>query len=347
MATSIGELLRSEAFSDLIERGGDVFSRYRFVPTPGLEYISPAVERITGYAPHEFYADPTLYLRLVHGDDQAKLALLTDADAPAAATDAPITLRWMTKDGRIVWVQQLVTRITDERGDLVAAETLSRDVTDELALAQRARQPPTSDALGRLVSGIAHDFNNLLGVILGHTQLLSRRVGRDDAESLDAILEATERGAALIGQLLDGPRPRSGAVPADEPGLTPRPVHGHETVLVVEGEPILRRLLRNILSEHGYRVLTAGCADEALAVSGGESGVIDLLITDVFMPGVSGRALAELLLARRAGLRVLYISGTTDDELLRQGISRQQVAFVAKPFTEDRLLAEVQSILDG
>jgi signal transduction histidine kinase/ActR/RegA family two-component response regulator len=125
---------------------------------------------------------------------------------------------------------------------------------------------------------------------------------------------------------------------------------GHETILLVEDEPAVRVLAREVLSLNGYRVLAAAGADEAhrlCAGRGDEADAIDLLITDVVMPGTSGRELAEALLAQRPGLRVLYISGYTADAIVRHGILHESLPFLSKPFSPQALTRKVREVLDG
>jgi CheY-like chemotaxis protein len=122
---------------------------------------------------------------------------------------------------------------------------------------------------------------------------------------------------------------------------------GTETVLVAEDEDGVRELLRKVLTEFGYKVLTARHGRDALMLAGERTGGIDLLVTDVVMPEMSGRELAEALRDRQPNLKVLYISGYTDDEVLQRGISGSEVAFVRKPFTTEELARRVRAVLDG
>ena len=94
-------------------------------------------------------------------------------------------------------------------------------------------------------------------------------------------------------------------------------------------------------------MLTARHGRDALMVAGERAGGIDLLVTDVVMPEMSGRELAEALRDRRPDLKVLYISGYTDDEVLQRGIRGREVAFVRKPFASDELMRRVRAVLDG
>jgi two-component system cell cycle sensor histidine kinase/response regulator CckA len=121
---------------------------------------------------------------------------------------------------------------------------------------------------------------------------------------------------------------------------------GGETVLVVEDEEAVRRMAARTLSSRGYRVLEASDAAQALAREP-EWGPIDLLVTDVVMPGIGGRELAAALLARRPGLRLLYISGYTDDEVTRRGLLDAGAPFLEKPFEAEGLARRVREVLEA
>jgi len=124
-------------------------------------------------------------------------------------------------------------------------------------------------------------------------------------------------------------------------------LRGAETVLVAEDEDGVRELLRKVLTEFGYAVLTARHGRDALLVADQLGGAIDLLVTDVVMPEMSGRELAETLRDRQPDLKVLYISGYTDDEVLQRGVSGRDMAFVRKPFAAEDLMRRVRGLLDG
>jgi len=125
------------------------------------------------------------------------------------------------------------------------------------------------------------------------------------------------------------------------------PARGSETVLVVEDEMSVRRLTRQFLEENGYRVLEAieGC--EALRISNQHKGPIHLLLTDVVMPQMSGRELAHSLVPLRPEMKVLYMSGYTDDAIVHHGLLEQDIAFLQKPFTLDALAHKVRAVLDA
>jgi PAS domain S-box-containing protein len=120
-----------------------------------------------------------------------------------------------------------------------------------------------------------------------------------------------------------------------------------ETVLLVEDEPSLRQMVLEILHGAGYRVLEAGGGEEALALSDREPGPIHLLLTDVIMPGMNGRVMAEQMVRRRPGTRVLYMSGYTAEAIGHHGILEEGTHFLQKPFTPNGLLTRVREVLDS
>ncbi|MFL5534090.1 MAG: ATP-binding protein [Gemmatimonadales bacterium] len=123
-------------------------------------------------------------------------------------------------------------------------------------------------------------------------------------------------------------------------------VRGDETVLLVEDEDGVRELIWKILTDHGHTVLEARHGRDALAIAADYKHPIELLLSDVVMPEMGASELADQLLAERPGLKVLYISGYTSDEVVRRGISRQNAAFIQKPFTPEDLMRKVREVLD-
>jgi hypothetical protein len=122
---------------------------------------------------------------------------------------------------------------------------------------------------------------------------------------------------------------------------------GTETILLVDDEDDLRELAREILESEGYVVLTARDGVEALALADGHPGPIDLLLTDVVMPRMTGRQVAERLASVRPTTRILFMTGYTDDPVLRRHLSDAHTALLAKPFTPDRLLRRVREVLEA
>jgi two-component system cell cycle sensor histidine kinase/response regulator CckA len=123
-------------------------------------------------------------------------------------------------------------------------------------------------------------------------------------------------------------------------------LRGTETVLLVEDEEMVRRLAYRVLERCGYAVLEAREADEALLLGKEHAGTIDLLVTDVVMPGMGGHDLVERIVALRPEIKVLYVSGYTDDTVAHHGVLDPGVAFLQKPFTPLVLAHKVREVLD-
>ncbi len=128
---------------------------------------------------------------------------------------------------------------------------------------------------------------------------------------------------------------------------TARAFVGNETILLVEDQPEVRAVARAALTRHGYTVLEANQGEEALQIEQNHHERIHLLLTDVVMPAMSGRELAQRLLQRRPDVRVLYASGYTDDAILHHGVIESGVAFIQKPFSPTSLLRKVREVLEG
>jgi CheY-like chemotaxis protein len=122
--------------------------------------------------------------------------------------------------------------------------------------------------------------------------------------------------------------------------------NGSETVLLVEDSEPLRVLTQSFLESHGFEVMAAQDGEEALQLEAREPRNIDLLVTDVVMPGMNGRVLAERLLSRQPKLKVLYISGYTDTFVAVHGVLERGMTLLHKPYTEDELIQKVRGMLD-
>ncbi len=130
---------------------------------------------------------------------------------------------------------------------------------------------------------------------------------------------------------------------------TPQPIapRGSETILVVEDDPALLKLVRFVLEAHGYSVLTAANGTAALAAAVSQDGKIDLLLTDIVMPGLSGREIAETFRQRWPNLKILYSSGYTADTIIRYGVESEASSFLEKPFTPLALARKIRETLDS
>jgi hypothetical protein len=124
-------------------------------------------------------------------------------------------------------------------------------------------------------------------------------------------------------------------------------LRGTETILVAEDEDSVRAVTTAALASRGYNVLAAADGESALVLARQYPHTIDLLLTDVVMPGINGRELAELMICERADLRVLFVSGYTDDASLLHGIRTDELSFLQKPFSPVDLIRRVRSMLDA
>ena len=120
---------------------------------------------------------------------------------------------------------------------------------------------------------------------------------------------------------------------------------GQETILLVEDDEVVRAVAEMVLRTNGYTVLTARDCSEAVAIHTRQAEPIHLMVTDVVMPGISGRELAERLVPLRPDMKVLYMSGYTDDAVVRYGVLVEEAAYLQKPFTPDVLLQRVRQML--
>jgi signal transduction histidine kinase len=143
--------------------------------------------------------------------------------------------------------------------------------------------------------------------------------------------------------------PRTEAAIRDMPGIPPAPTRmtGDETILIVEDEPAVRDLAKQVLVKVGYTVLTAANGDEALLLCEQHAGKIHLALTDVVMPGMGGRGFAEQLSKARPETKILYMSGYTDDAIDNHGTLDAGTHLLTKPFSLSDLRRKVRELLDG
>ena len=228
----------------------------------------------------------------------------------------------------------------------------------------------TMGAIGELVGGVAHEFNNLLTVITGYADHLIAQAStnRRDLAALVEIEQAAQRGTVLTERLSTFVKQSCGhfkVYSLQERGTTRRervPIPPktlpdvateqarsplRETVLLVDDEDVVRRAIKHILLKDGYSVLEAAGGLEALQTSESHDGTIELLISDVVLPGLGGQTLARRILERRPDCKVLFVSGYTNDEVQRLGVMQAEFAFLQKPFTQASLADKVRAMLAG
>jgi len=136
-------------------------------------------------------------------------------------------------------------------------------------------------------------------------------------------------------------------MPDETPSGIHPSLHKAETILLVEDEVSIRTLARKVLESEGYRVIEAKGGPDALERARGSGDPIHLLVTDLVMPGMAGTELASRLLESRPELRVLYMSGYSDDAVVRHGLLEHHHHFLPKPFTPQVLQRKVREVLDA
>jgi hypothetical protein len=186
----------------------------------------------------------------------------------------------------------------------------------------------TTKELGK---GTGLGLSTVYGIVKqsgGHIQVYSE-VGRGTAVKVYLPRVESDERTVEGGALVEAPRP------------------GSETILLVEDAESLRVMIREILEEGGYTVLESGEAEQALSVASAYEGPIPLMLTDVVMPGMSGREIADKLKGARPDTRVLYMSGYTDEAISHHGNLEPGTQFIQKPFTSDALLRKVREVLDA
>jgi two-component system cell cycle sensor histidine kinase/response regulator CckA len=142
------------------------------------------------------------------------------------------------------------------------------------------------------------------------------------------------------------PQIAAGREDSPRPEIKSKAGRGSETILMVEDEDAVRELAVNVLRGYGYDVLESATPQDAIRIGEDRQKHIDLLLTDVVMPGMSGRNVAEHLIFLRPELKVLYMSGYTDDAILHHGVLQAGVAFIQKPFTPEALARKIREVLD-
>ena len=270
----------------------------------------------------------------------------------------------------VLWLsaKTLPTSKPGETTILLSIENVTAGRTLEESL-DVARKELTSFA--ELASRSAHELNNLLTVMRMNAELLQPELAKHGApvQEIHDIIVAAERAEILTKQLLVSsrrayPQPTgldriegthglqapadvdTGSVtPENKKTARPREIPGGETILLVEDEKAVRRLASRILNEAGYRVLEADDGAKALRVAADEVGEVDLVLTDIEMPTLGGRGMVAELNELSPGIRVLFMSGYTDNEILRRGVRVEETHFLQKPFNAESLKAAVRAAL--
>jgi len=297
---------------------------------------------------NELLRDLDKLLRRLLGEDV--LLLTSSTEDPGVVRVDPSSLEQV--------VMNLVVNARDAmpNGGTVTIETASVELDEEAA---RAVALPT----GRYVlltvrdSGVGMDPATQARIF--EPFFTTKAVGKGTGLGLSTVHGIVQQagGAVSVESTLGGgtafhvylPRvdAASGTVRRSHPAPSPPPSCGDETILLVEDDPAVRAVTGKVLRESGYHVIEERGAGEALLASEKHAGPIDLLLTDVAMPHMNGPELARRLAAARPTMKVLCMSGYTDESSVLHGVRESRIAYLQKPFAPDALASKVREVLDA
>jgi signal transduction histidine kinase/CheY-like chemotaxis protein len=239
-------------------------------------------------------------------------------------------------------------------GGLLRIETRNESVTREAAQKIQGIQP--GDYVVMTVTDTGHGMDERTMARIFDPFFTTKPAGKGTGLGLSTVYGIVKQSGATItvasargkGTTFRVYFPVTDAPPTGEHRVVRLEApKGTESILVVEDERAVRDLATKILESRGYKVLSAAHGGDALQIIAGSQRRIDLVLTDVVMPGMSGRELVESLRRARPGIKVLYMSGYTDDEIVRRGLLDPAVGFIQKPFTAEELALKVRDALDG
>lgn len=196
------DLTNKEALYRLLaENAVDSIYRYRLMPTPKLEYISPSIYSCTGYTPEEFYADPNLLLSLIHPEDFTMFHQFFNN--PARLDYVPHSFRLTRKDKNTIWVEQTCVPIYDNDGQLLALEGIIRDITSRKSLEQIALRADRLNTVGEMAASVAHEIRNPMTTVRGYLQfLVSKEEFSLYRDRFELMIQELDRTNSIIKEYL-------------------------------------------------------------------------------------------------------------------------------------------------
>jgi CheY-like chemotaxis protein len=291
--------------------------------------------------------DTELMLRRIIGED---VHLVTHLEASLGAIRAD--------PGQIH--QALMNLVINARdampgGGTLTVETRNVDLGEEFARLHRGMKPGRYILLSVADTGMGMDEETRAHIF--EPFFTTKEHGKGTGLGLSMVFGIVKQSGGYIwvdsepgkGSTFRIILPRLDSVPVPPAGAS-RPVAdrgGNETILVVEDEEEVRRLACAALRRSGYTVIEAANGNEAITFSRSVAGRIHVLVTDVVMPGMTGREVAEVLSAERSDLKILFTSGYTDDVVVHRAATAMDAGFLQKPFAPSALSAKVREILDS
>ncbi|SDN07063.1 PAS/PAC sensor signal transduction histidine kinase [Dendrosporobacter quercicolus] len=194
------ELMKKEAqYRQLLENAIDIIYCYQLFPEKKLDYVSPSVLTVTGYAPAEFYADSSLSCKLVHPDDYS--VFRNFINQIPTSIELPLTIRLIKKDKTTLWIEQKCAPIYAENGQLLALEGVIRDVTYRKKLEQMTFD--RMNMVGSMAAVVAHEIRNPMTTVRGYLQLLGgKKTYQTDREKIILMIEELDRANNIIHEYL-------------------------------------------------------------------------------------------------------------------------------------------------
>ena len=293
-------------------------------------------------------ADMEKMLRRIIGED-IELALVLAPDLGQVKADPG-------QIGQVIMNLAVNARDAMPKGGTLTVETGNVELDAEHAARHEGVEPGPHVMVAVTDSGIGMDGQTLARLF--EPFFTTKELGKGSGLGLSTAYGIVKQSGGSIvvhsevgkGTTFKVYLPRDLSAPvatSARPRTIPRRAKGDETILVVEDEDALRRLATRLLEKAGYTVLSAADGEQALITCQRHAGKIDLLLTDVVMPRMSGKRLAERLAKLRPALKILYMSGYTDDAIVQHGVLEAGTQFIAKPFSEADLTRKIRAVLDG
>ena len=241
------------------------------------------------------------------------------------------------------------------RGGRISVETFSAELTPAYAQAKSGTSIQPGSYVGLAVSDTGHGMDRETQSHIFEPFFTTKGIGQGTGLGLSTVYGIVKQSGGYVWVYSEPGQgatfkiylpARAGEVGSARKSPLPPPARAGEGILVVEDEMPLRYMMRRALEDAGYTVFEAGNGAEALAALAESSKKISLILTDVIMPGRSGRELADEFRERRPGIPVLFTSGYTDGEIERRGLLEPGAAFLQKPITPDALVRAVQRQLE-
>jgi signal transduction histidine kinase/CheY-like chemotaxis protein len=308
-----------------------------------LDYVREQVAPSTMVRLNELVADMVRLLRPIIGE-HIRLAVTADPNLGAVEAD-------FAQMSRVFMNLVLNARDAMPRGGTISIRTANMHLSGD-----GCRKLPAGPYVMLEVSdtGIGMDAQTLQRIFQPFFTTKDRAGTGLGLTTVQHIVEQAGGGVWARSEPGQGatftvslPRAGQGVEAADPDSLPRAPSAGTETILLAEDEDSVRKLLRYMLDSNGYRVIEAADGCDALRLFQQHAGSIDLLLTDVIMPGLNGSELVRKARASQPGLKVIYMSGYTDDVLLKADAIGPGMSFVRKPLKLDILAAVIREVLDN